>query len=131
MIVVDTNVLAYLYLPGEHTAAAENWIREEPEWAAPTLWRSEFRNVLSGYVRRKTLTRDQAQRLRHRSEALMNDHDYQVLSSEVLKLVHNSNCSAYDCGFIALAQHLETKLVTIDGKLLRPFPEIAAMMNGR
>lgn len=45
MIVVDSNVLAYLYLPGEHTAAAERLLEREPEWAAPVLWRSEFRNI--------------------------------------------------------------------------------------
>ncbi len=79
MIVVDTNVLAYLYLPGEHTAATESWLQEDPEWAAPTLWRSEFRNVPSGYIRRETITLDQAQRLQHRAEVLISDHEYQVL----------------------------------------------------
>jgi predicted nucleic acid-binding protein len=29
MIVVDSNVLAYLYLPGEHTAAAESLSRKD------------------------------------------------------------------------------------------------------
>ena len=54
MIVVDSNILAYLYLPGEFTAAAEALLEREPEWAAPPLWRSEFRNLLAGYLRRKT-----------------------------------------------------------------------------
>ena len=45
MIVVDSNVLAYLYLPGEHTAEAEALLVREPDWAAPVLWRSEFRNI--------------------------------------------------------------------------------------
>lgn len=51
MIVVDTNVLAYLYLPGEYTAAAEALLAHDPDWAAPVLWRSEFRNILAGYLR--------------------------------------------------------------------------------
>ncbi len=37
MIVVDSNILAYLYLPGEHTAAAEALLQREPDWAAPVL----------------------------------------------------------------------------------------------
>jgi predicted nucleic acid-binding protein len=32
MIVVDSNVLAYLYLPGENTARAEALLEREPEW---------------------------------------------------------------------------------------------------
>ena len=56
MIVVDSNILAYLYLPGERTAAAEALLEHVPDWAAPILWRSEFRNILAGYMRRKTVT---------------------------------------------------------------------------
>ena len=39
MIVVDSNVLAYLYLPGEYIAAAEALLEQNPEWTAPILWR--------------------------------------------------------------------------------------------
>ena len=33
MIVVDSNVLVYLYLPGEYTADAEALLESDPEWA--------------------------------------------------------------------------------------------------
>lgn len=56
MIVVDTNVLAYLYLPGEYTAVAEVLLERDPDWAAPVLWRSEFRIILAGHIRRGSLT---------------------------------------------------------------------------
>lgn len=49
MIVVDSNVLAYLYLPGEYSTAAEALLEQDSDWAAPILWRSEFRNILAGY----------------------------------------------------------------------------------
>ncbi|WP_296808844.1 type II toxin-antitoxin system VapC family toxin [Thiocapsa sp.] len=60
MIVVDSNVMAYLYLPGEHTAAAEALLERDPDWAAPILWRSEFRSILAGYIRRKDISFEQA-----------------------------------------------------------------------
>ena len=44
-------------------------------------------------------------------------------SRAVLELVRDSDCSAYDCEFVALAARLETKLVTLDKKLLRAFPK--------
>jgi len=125
MIVVDSNVVAYLYLPGEHTAAAEQLLEREPEWAAPVLWRSEFRNILAGYLRRKMLTFEHACSLQTEAEALLAGSEFDVESMVVLELVRDSDCSAYDCEFIALAKKLETKLVTVDKKLLRAFPKHA------
>ena len=122
MIVVDTNVLAYLYLPGERTADAEALLEQNPEWAAPVLWRSEFRNILAGYTRRKTLTFEQACSLQSEAEDLLFGAEFEVDSRAVLELVHDSDCSAYDCEFVALAIKLDTKLVTADKKVLRAFP---------
>lgn len=125
MIVVDSNVLAYLYLPGEHTAAAEALLEKDPDWAAPVLWRSEFRNILAGYMRRKTLTFGQACDLQEEAESLLRGCEFEVASQTVLGLVRDSNCSAYDCEFIALAIKLDTSLVTMDKKLLQAFPRNA------
>ena len=125
MIVVDSNVLAYLYLPGERTADAEALLEKDPEWAAPVLWRSEFRNILAGYTRRKTLTFEQACSLQSEAEDLLSGSEFEVDSRAVLELVRDSNCSAYDCEFIALAIKLDTKLVTADKKVLRAFPNRA------
>lgn len=122
MIVVDSNVLAYLYLPGEHTARAEALLEQEPDWSAPVLWRSEFRNILAGYMRRKTLSFDQACSLQSEAESLLAGLEFEVDSQTVLELVRDSDCSAYDCEFIALARKLNTRLVTVDKKLLRAFP---------
>lgn len=125
MIVVDTNVLAYLYLPGEYTEAAETLLASQPQWAAPVLWRSEFRNILAGYLRRGHLTFEQVFSLQHEAEGLLAGSEYEVDSLRVLELVRDSDCSAYDCEFVALAMTLDTRLVTMDRKLLRAFPAIA------
>jgi predicted nucleic acid-binding protein len=129
MIVVDSNVLAYLYLPGEYTAAAEALLEQDPDWAAPILWRSEFRNILAGYLRRKALTFEQANCLQREAEALLQGTEFEVESSAVLELVRDSDCSAYDCEFIALAMKLDTRLVTLDKKLLRAFPKRAIALS--
>jgi len=125
MIVVDSNVLAYLYLPGEFTPAAEALLEREPDWHAPLLWRSEFRNLLAGYLRRGQLTFTQACALQEEAEALLDGAEHEPESRRVLELVQRSDCSAYDCEFVALAQRLGTSLVTMDAKVLRAFPEIA------
>jgi len=123
VIVVDTNVVAYLYLPGEHTVKAEALLERDPDWAAPVLWRSEFRNILAGYLRRRTLTFDQACDLQGEAEDLLAGSEFEVESKAVLELVRDSDCSAYDCEFIALADRLKVKLVTMDAKLLKAFPK--------
>ena len=122
MIVVDSNVLAYLYLPGEFTAAADALLEREPEWAAPILWRSEFRNILAGYMRRGVISFEQATSLQGEAESLLAGNEFEIESRIVLELVRDSDCSAYDCEFVALALKLDIKLVTMDKKLLRAFP---------
>jgi len=128
VIVVDSNVLAYLYLPGEHTAKAEALLERDADWAAPILWRSEFRNILAGYLRRKTLTFDQACDLQSEAEDLLAGSEFEVDSKAVLELVRDSDCSAYDCEFIALASKLHVKLVTMDANVLKAFPKRAVAL---
>ena len=129
MIVVDSNVLAYLYLPGEYTAAAEALLEQDSDWAAPILWRSEFRNILAGYLRSKAITFEQANSLQREAESLLEGAEFEVESPAVLELVRDSDCSAYDCEFIALAMKLDTKLVTMDKRLLRAFPKRAIALS--
>jgi len=125
VIVVDSNVVAYLYLPGEHTAKAEALLEQDPDWAAPTLWRSEFRNILAGYLRRKTVTFAQACELQDEAEDLLAGSEFDVESKAVLELVRASDCSAYDCEFVALAMRLQVSFVTLHAKLLKAFPKHA------
>lgn len=125
MIVVDTNIIAYLHLVGEFTERAETLLSKDPEWVAPVLWRSEFRNLLAGYMRRKTLTFEDARELQGEAESLMAGSEHEVDSQSVLELVRDTECSAYDCEFVALAMRLGVKLVTADSKLLKAFPKLA------
>lgn len=125
MIVVDTNVIAYLFLPSQHTEQAEQLLLKEPAWSAPFLWRSEFRNVLAGYLRKSLISLEEAFGLQAEAESFLHGKEFLVPSSDVLQLVRNSACSAYDCEFVALAQGLGTKLVTGDRKVRREFPGIA------
>ena len=80
MIVVDTDVVAYLFLDGEHS---------DP------------------------------------SERLLANGEYEVPSALVMQTVGTSECSAYDCEFVALAQYLGVPLATQDRLLLRNFPATA------
>lgn len=122
MIVVDTNVVAYLFLRGEFAARAEAWLTLDRDWAAPMLWRSEFRNLLAGYLRRKQLTFEAVREIQREAEALLIGNEHEVDSLRVLELVRDSDCSAYDCEFVSVAMRLDVKLLTADSKVLKAFP---------
>lgn len=128
MIAVDTNVVAYLYLRSNYTKYAETLLQRDPEWVAPVLWRSEFRSVLAGFMRRKVLVYEQAREIQREAESLFAGHEYEVDSNRVLELVRDSNCSAYDCEFVALAMQLDVELFTMDAKLRRAFPTRAVSL---
>ena len=125
MIVVDTNVISYLLLPTPMTTAAENLYLNDAEWSAPLLWRSELRNVLALYMRKELLALDAALALQEKAQDLLEGREFQVQSTDVLRLAHSSGCSAYDCEFISLAKDLGTRLYTADKRLLKAFPDIA------
>ena len=129
MIVVDTNVISYLYLTGQRSQQAEQLLSTDPHWCAPVLWRSEFRNVLSLYLRKGLLTVAEVLLILEQAEELLGDHEYEIPSADIMQLVNQSDCSAYDCEFVALAKYLGVPLVTADKKLLREFPDIAKSMD--
>jgi predicted nucleic acid-binding protein len=129
VIVVDTNVLAYLFIQGIHTPSAEALLVKEPQWVAPILWRNEFRNILAGYIRRGDVSFDGAYKILREAESLLAGNEYEPDSLQVLELVRDSECTAYDCEFVAVAMALNAKLVTMDKALLKAFPKVAVRLS--
>lgn len=125
MIVADTNLVAYFLLPGQRSTEAQAVFRKDPEWAAPLLWRSEFRNVLALYLRRSVLSLEQVLEIMDDAETLVRGREYSLPSEPIIRLVAGSACSAYDCEFIALAKELGVSLVTSDTRVLGAFARTA------
>lgn len=129
MIVVDTNIIGYLYLTSERSTQAEQALWKDSHWVAPLLWRSELRNVLALYLRRGILQLEQAQQIMEEATSLMAGREYEVVSGHVLRLVAASTCSAYDCEFVALAEDLDVALITVDQQILSRFPDRALALD--
>lgn len=125
MIVADVNLVAYLLLGGPEAAAAQRVLERDPAWAAPLLWRSEFRSVLAACMRQRGLSVSAAWRAHVLASELLAGREYAVPGDQVLALVAASNCSAYDCEYVALAEELGVPLVTEDRQLRRAFRERA------
>jgi predicted nucleic acid-binding protein len=129
VIVADTNLIAYLLMTGQFTESATHVYAKDPQWAAPRLWRSEFRNILGISLRRRMLEVEESLRIMEHAESILKGQEFEVVSSSVLSLVAASGCSAYDCEFVALARELSVPLVTADAALLAKFKSIAISMD--
>jgi predicted nucleic acid-binding protein len=125
VIVADVNLLAYLLLGGPDAGLAQRVFQKDPAWAAPVLWRSEFRSILAAYMRQRGLGIGEAWEAHELAEGLMAAHEYQVAGERVLQLVTSSPCSAYDLEYVALAEELGVRLVTADRQVLRHFSQVA------
>jgi predicted nucleic acid-binding protein len=56
--------------------------------------------------------------------------EYTVSSQQIMTLVAQSPCSAYDCEFVALAMDLQVPLVTVDQQILGSFPTRSVSLSG-
>ena len=125
MIIVDTNIIVPLHMTSESTGQVLEILIKDAFWCSPPVWRSEFLNVLTGCMRRKKITLDQARRIMEAALMTMAGSEISVPPWRVLALTLASNCTAYDCEFVALAKELGVKLVTLDKQILAQFPETA------
>jgi predicted nucleic acid-binding protein len=129
VIVVDTNVICYRWMSSPNSAAAEAALTKDPHWIAPLLWRSEFRNIVALAIRKKAITIQAAREIMRKAEATFEHSEFAVSSDAVLQLVARSNCTAYDCEFVALADAERVQLVTADRQILHEFPEVAISLD--
>ncbi len=125
MIVADTNLIAYLLIPGDSSELSAQVLRKDSEWIAPLLWRSEFRNVLALYMRNEGMDMRQANATMAKAEELLNNREYAVSSEIVLQFVMGTKLSAYDAEFVALAAEMNIKLITFDQEILSELAQVA------
>ena len=125
MIVADSNLVAYLLIPGEKTGLAEEIFRKDSEWAVPLICRSEVRNILALYMRHEGMTLAQAKQTMELAENLWRSREYAVPSDDVLDLAAGHKITAYDAEFVVLARELGMPLITFDKPLQKAFPKVA------
>ncbi len=125
MIVVDSNIIAYLMIPSDRTKEVEKLLLKDSEWIAPLLWRSEFRNILTLYMKQSQMSLILAEQTIARAENLLSEREYGVLSSDVLVLTYEKSLSAYDAEYVVLAINFGVPLITVDKKLLKEASEYA------
>ncbi len=125
MIVADSNLVAYLLIPGDKSALADEILRKDSDWAVPLICRSEVRNILTLYMRHEGMTLSQAKTTMEKAEGLWRSREFAVPSDDVLELTSRHNVSAYDGEFVVLARQLRVPLITFDKPVRKAFPTLA------
>jgi predicted nucleic acid-binding protein len=129
MIVVDTNIICYFYIHGDHSNKVQTLWKKDPNWHLPILWRSEFRNVLAKYYRNQLLSLPKIFEIIQETELLIRGNEYHIPATHVFHLIKSSSLSAYDCEFVSLAQSLNVPLITFDKKIHSEFPKTAMTIH--
>ena len=129
MIVVDANVVAYLFIEGEKTELAQRLRQQDPEWILPSLWRHEFLNILATFVKYGGGEVTDALSIWQQSINLLQSPEQDVDMAHALQLALANAISAYDTQFVALAMTWNLSLVTEDQKLQQAFPGVALSMR--
>jgi predicted nucleic acid-binding protein len=125
MIVVDTNVIAYLLLPGPHTEAVERLRAADSEWVSSPLWRYEFLNVLWAHVRADQVEIAVAEQILSLAFSRLAIVEREPLPQDVFELATQRGLTAYDSQYVSLALTLGGPLYTFDKAILRSCPEEA------
>ncbi len=123
MVIVDTNILAYLLIEGDRTAEAQALFMRDAEWKSDAFILVEFTNILATCVRARGVSLKQV-------ETLLNDAEkslrglVNVPHSRALRVSERYSVAAYDARFLAAADALGGKLVTEDAKLRAAAPKL-------
>ncbi len=123
MVVVDTNVLAYLLLEGDRTPQAQALYARDADWRSEAFLLVEFSNMLATYVRGGRLDPGAAKELLADAERTLAG-TVNLPNSRALELAMQYGVSAYDARFLAAAQGLGARLVTEDTKLRQAAPAL-------
>jgi len=124
MIVADTNLIAYLHLPGPKAALADAVLVKDPEWCVPPLWQSEFRNILFAYMRTEGMGIATAETHWNDAFSHLGPNQAEPDPSRVLEKSRSTKLSAYDAEYVTLAEQLGIPLVTSDKAILKAFPRL-------
>jgi predicted nucleic acid-binding protein len=122
VVVVDSNILAYLMIEGDHTEGAQELYRRDSDWSSEAFVLVEFSNVLATYVRAGALRDVQGTKLLTDATVLIKTL-HSVTNQDALETAMRYEISAYDARFISVARRLSEKLVTEDARLRRAVPD--------
>jgi len=128
MLVVDTNILAYLLIAGDRTKEAQSLYERDANWQSEAFLLIEFTNILATYQRTGGLSSNQSESLLNEAEARMHNL-ITIPHITALRTAQRFGVSAYDARFLAAAEKFGAKLVTEDAKLRIAAPSLTQSLS--
>ena len=122
MVLVDTNVIAPLYVRSARTDAVEELFARDAVWRTEPLALIELSNVLITYERARYITGATARDCLNRAAAFLQPQLFRVSHQAALEAALDYRVTAYDARFLALADQLGSRLVTEDARLRAAAP---------
>jgi len=124
MLLVDTNVVAYLLIEGDYTEAAQELHTRDSDWRSEAFLLVEFTNVLVSSIARKRMTLSMAEDFLAKAVDLFDGKLGRIPHASVLAIATRHRVSAYDARFLSLADQLGSRLITEDARLRAAAPAL-------
>ncbi len=124
MLVIDTNIIAPLYVRSARTDAVTMLFAQDSIWRTEPLALIELSNVLITYERARYILAATARGCLKRAAAFLQPNLFRVSHQAALDAALRYGTTAYDARFLALADHLGQRLVTEDAKLRAAAPKL-------
>ncbi len=124
MFVVDTNIIAALYVRGRYSDAVKQLHGRDQVWRTDPFALIEFSNVLASYERARYLTKAVAKECLAEAQSFLRPNYFAVTHDAALEMAIRYRITAYDGRFLALADQLGSRLVTEDAKLRASAPAL-------
>ncbi len=129
MVIVDTNVLAGLFIEAPFSADARALYAEDADWRSEPFALIEFTNVPATQIRARRLTAAAAQVLIDRAQAVFGNRMQEVDHGSALDMGTRQVVSAYHARFLCVALAFGSKLVTQDAALRRKAPGLTRSLS--
>ena len=129
MLVIDTNIIAPLYVQSARTDAVTKFFAQDQIWRTEPLALIELSNLLITYERARYITAATARDCLDRAAAFLQPNLFRVSHRAALDAALRYGTTAYDARFLALAQQLDTPLITEDAKLRAAAPALTQSLS--
>lgn len=129
MIVVDTNIIAALYINGAYSGDALALRKQDEFWRTEPFALIELSNILATFERARYISKTSAEDCLFQAEAFLGPRFQAIPHHKALDFAFQYRVTAYDARFLAIAAELGTKLTTQDAKLRSAAPALTQSLT--